>query len=270
MHRILILFFTAVFSICNVSAQFSFEIPGIKKPVVKQKIPNVLKEIAGDMVLVQGGTFTMGCTDEQESFCSDNEYPAHQVTLDNYYISKYEVTQEQYYSVMDTNPSIYNNCAKCPVENVSYFDAKRFIKKLNELSGKQYRLPTEAEWEYAARGGNLNGGTMYSGNSDINLVAWIDDNSGAEPNPVGKNKANELGLFDMSGNVREWCSDWYSETYYKNSTQKNPQGAETGSYRVIRGGSWDSSSVDCRTTTRKDAAPDKSNAVTGFRLAMNP
>jgi formylglycine-generating enzyme required for sulfatase activity len=277
MKNFLLLLFALTIISFSSSAQFSFDIPGIKmptknpnaKPVVKQKIPNVTKEIINDMVLVQGGTFTMGCTEEQEGECSDTEYPAHKVTLDNFYISKFEVTQEQYYSIMDTNPSLYANCAKCPVEFVSFDDAIKFINKLNELTGKKFRLPTEAEWEFAARGGNNSAGNKYSGGNDLNMFAWLDDNSGKAPNPVGKNKANELGLIDMSGNVLEWCSDWFDDMYYKSSPAKNPKGADNGSYRVIRGGSWDSSAIDCRVSARRDAAPETKNAVIGFRLAMD-
>ena len=207
-----------------------------------------------EMVFVQGGTFTMGCTDEQGSDCESNEKPAHQVTLSDYYIGKYEVTQGLWKKVMGSNPSRFINCGDdCPVEMVSWDDCQEFMSKLNQLTGKRFRLPTEAEWEYAARGGrdvarNVQQ-TKYAGSNELDEVAWYPRNSdvnysgGYEVNgrnlgthPVGIKKPNALGIYDMSGNVSEWCNDWHGA--YSIISQTNPQGVNSGAKRVLRGGGW--------------------------------
>jgi formylglycine-generating enzyme required for sulfatase activity len=189
-----------------------------------------------EMVLVKGGTFTMGCTAEQGSDCFDWEKPAHKVTLSDFYIGKYEVTQAQWIAVMGSNPSRFSDCENCPVEWVSWEDVQDFIQKLNTKTGLNYRLPTEAEWEYAARGGAQSWGYKYSGSNNVDEVAWFSDNSGKKTHPVGTKKANELGIYDMSGNVWEWCYDWYG--YYSSEAKTNPKGASSASLRVLRGGSW--------------------------------
>ena len=221
---------------------------------------------ADGFVLVTGGTFTMGCTSEQKD-CGDDEKPAHQVTLSDFYISPYEVTQGQWKQVMGNNPSTASkDCDKCPVENVSWEDVQGFIQKINAQSpGRNYRLPTEAEWEYAARGGNLTKGYIYSGSSNIGMVAWNDGNSGNKTQPVGQLKANELGLYDMSGNVWEWCSDW--KDAYASGSQTNPTGPASGSFRVLRDGSFDDSPRDCRVAVRSSGAPGFRDLGIGFRLA---
>ncbi len=200
---------------------------------------------ADGFVLVKGGTFTMGCTDEQKD-CEDDEKPAHKVTLSDFYISPYEVTQQQWKQVMSANPSkASKDCDQCPVENVSWEEVQDYLEKLNAQGhGRNYRLPTEAEWEYAARGGNVTKGFLYSGSKDISLVAWYNGNSGNKTQLVGKRKPNELGLYDMSGNVWEWCSDWYGA--YTSGNQTNPTGPSSGSSRVLRGGSWNDYPQDCR------------------------
>jgi len=183
-----------------------------------------------DMVTVQGGRFAMGGNE------NNNEKPIHNVTLSSFKIAKYETTQAQWQKVMGSNHFSYKNCIDCPVTGVSWDAVQAFIKKLNTLSGKNYRLPTEAEWEYAARGGTKSKKFEYAGSNDINAVAWTSLDSGSNAHPVGQKQANELGLYDMSGNVFEWCEDWYDENYYGKSPGNDPKGPATGPYRVIRGG----------------------------------
>lgn len=222
-----------------------------------------------EMVFVKGGTFTMGCTSEQ-SDCDDYEKPAHQVTVSDFRMGKYEVTQKQWTEIIGSNPSSFKNCEDCPVENVSWNDVQEFIKQLNRKTGKNYRLPTEAEWEYAARGGSSGSPTLYAGSNNIDEVAWYDGNSGSKTHPVGQKKPNELGLYDISGNVWEWCSDWYGSDYYKNSPRNNPQGPASGSYRVLRGGCWGSLARHCRVAFRYFDRPVIRGNGGGFRLVLAP
>ena len=220
-----------------------------------------------EMVWVSGGTFSMGATTEQSGDAYSDEIPAHRVTLGGYYIGKYEVTQKLWKAVMGSNPSRFKG-DNLPVENVSWNDVQEFIRKLNQLTGKSYRLPTEAEWEYAARGGGSSLVYKYSGSNNIGSVAWYRGNSGYGTHPVGSKSPNELGIYDMSGNVWEWCQDWYSSTYYSNSPSKNPHGPTRGSDRVCRGGSWGLNSVYCRVSCRVEYSPDLRQNNLGFRLAM--
>jgi formylglycine-generating enzyme len=233
------------------------------------KASPIIQSIADNMVLIHGGIFTMGCTGEQGSDCGSDEKPAHIVTLNSYYLSKYEVTQAQWRAVMGSNHSYFSNCDNCPVERVSWDDIQGFIKKLNQQSGKIYRLPTEAEWEFAARGGNKSRGYQYSGSNDIDSVAWYNGNSGRKTHPVGQKQSNELGLYDMSGNVWEWCSDKYGEDYYSSSPSTNPRGPSNGENRVIRGGSWYIYNWYCRVSYRFMDTPDIGKFYYGFRLARN-
>jgi formylglycine-generating enzyme required for sulfatase activity len=227
-----------------------------------------IAEIEKNMVYVSGGTFTMGCTAEQGSECSSNEKPAHTVTLSSFSIGKYELTQAQWKAVMGTNPSFYEACPNCPVENVSWNDIQDFISKLNAKTGKTYRLPTEAEWEYAARGGSSSRGYKYAGSNEIAAVAWYDGNSNDKTHPVGQKKPNELGIYDMSGNVWEWCSDWYDGSYYSSSPSNNPQGLSSGSDRVLRG--WSSNPQYCRVSFRNFLNPAYRLSCIGFRLVLVP
>lgn len=217
------------------------------------------------MIRVDGGTFTMGATSEQGSVADNNEKPAHQVTLSTYYIAETEVTQELWQAVMGSNPSNFKG-ANRPVEKVSWDDCKAFISKLNSLTGKNFRLPTEAEWEFAARGGNKTQGYKYSGSNSLGNVAWYDDNSGDETHPVKQKSPNELGLYDMSGNVWEWCEDWFGS--YSSSSQTNPTGASSGSDRVIRGGGWFNYARCCRVSFRNDFTPDFRYDDLGLRLVL--
>jgi formylglycine-generating enzyme required for sulfatase activity len=224
--------------------------------------------LVGKFIRVKGGTFTMGCTGEQGSDCDDDEKPAHPVTLGDYYIGETEVTQAQWRAVMGNNPSSFTDCDECPVEKVSWNDVQDFISKLNSRSGgARYRLPTEAEWEYAARGGSLSKGYKYAGSNSLDEVAWYDDNSGFKTHTVRMKKSNELGLYDMSGNVWEWCSDW--EGSYSPGSQTNPTGPNTGDYRVYRGGGWLNYAGRCRVSARFHDEPDYRGNNLGFRLASS-
>lgn len=220
------------------------------------------------MVYVEGGRFTMGATPEQVKDAYGDEKPTHYVTLSNFRISKYEVTQELWTTVMKNNPTRSDLVgAKRPVVNVSWEDCKEFIRKLNQLTNRNFRLPTEAEWEYAAREGK-NRKYRYSGSNRIDDVAWYSGNSNTMVHPVGYQKqANELGLYDMSGNIYEWCQDWY-EGHYSGEEQENPTGPKSGTYRVRRGGSWTRNERDCRVAFRGYLNPDKGDAETGLRLAL--
>ena len=218
------------------------------------------------MVKVEGGTFQMGATSEQGSKAYDGGYPVHSVTLSDYYIGQTEVTQELWEAVMGSNPSYFEGDNQCPVENVSWNDCQEFIKKLNRLTGKNFRLPTEAEWEYAARGGNKSKGYKYSGSNDADAVAWYNKNSGSKTQPVAQKQSNELGLYDMSGNVWEWCQDWYGK--YSSRSQSNPKGANTGSDRVLRGGSWFDYARYVQVSYRHNCTPDTRFSGYGLRLAL--
>ena len=180
------------------------------------------------MVYVQGGTFTMGCTGEQGEDCDKDESPAHSVTLSDYYIGETEVTQALWTALMGSNPSTWKG-DNLPVDNVSWEEARKFCSKLSQQTGHTFQLPTEAEWEYAARGGNMSLGYKYSGSNDLSSVAWYKDNSNNQPHPVKEKQANELGIYDMSGNMAEWCQDWLGD--YSSSAQTNPTGPASGSPR---------------------------------------
>ena len=223
--------------------------------------------VSFEMIAVEGGTFTMGATSEQGSDAYDDEKPAHQVTLSSYYIGKTEVTQELWQAVMGSNPSKFSG-TNLPVEKVSWEDCQSFVIKLNELTGKNFRLPTEAEWEYAARGGNKSNGFKFSGGNNIAEVAWYSENGNKISHPVATKAPNELGIYDMSGNVWEWCSDWYSSSYYTSSSQTNPTGPNSGSYRVYRGGSWSGNARFCRVSHRDSNYPSYRFNYLGLRLAV--
>ena len=239
--------------------------PRPNKPSAAQTRKAILNRLVANMVYVEGGTFTMGATPEQGSDAYGDEKPAHQVTLKGFYIGKYEVTQAEWKAVMGTNPSHFKG-DNLPVENVSRFDCQEFIRKLNELTGKNFRLLTEAEWEYAARGGKRSNGAKYAGDNNIDNVAWYGKNSSNTTHPVGQKRANELGLYDMSGNVIEWCQDWFD--YYSSSAQTNPTGPGSGEARVLRGGSWRRDDRDCRLSCRFGDYPVSRDSNVGLRLAL--
>ena len=216
------------------------------------------------MIEVQGGTFTMGSPDS-DSEAEDGEKPAHSVTLSSYSIGETEVTQALWKAVMGSNPSYFKG-DDLPVETVSWNDVQTFISKLNELTGANFRLPTEAEWEYAARGGNKSQDYKYSGSNTVGDVAWYSGNSSSRTHAVATKAPNELGIYDMSGNVWEWCQDWYDG--YAGTPQTDPQGPDTGSRRVDRGGSWGNRAGGCRVAYRSGGNPGGGIGL-GLRLACS-
>lgn len=207
----------------------------------------IIQNLLNNMVRVEGGTYMMGRNMGTDKEVKEDETPAHEVTLSDYYIGKYEVTQEEWEAVMGTNPAKFKD-PKRPVEQVGWQDCVDFAEKLSRLTGKKFRLPTEAEWEYAARGGKLSKDYKYAGSNDADEVAWYVSNCGGETHPVGQKKPNELGLYDMSGNVWEWVSDWHG--YYRPQPQTNPTGPHISSEKVKRGGATGDDALQCRTTQR--------------------
>jgi formylglycine-generating enzyme required for sulfatase activity len=221
--------------------------------------PSIEDTFENNMIFVKGGIFIMGCSDETDTQCDPDEKPAHQKKVHDFYLSKYQVTQKQWIEIMRSNPSIFKDNENCPVENVSWFDIQQFIKKINKYTGKNYRLPSEIEWEYAARGGINEHKHRFSGSDDINEVAWYRGNSENKTHPVGEKWPNELGIYDMSGNVQEWCKD-----KYKNYNLSQENGFALN-YFVLRGGNWKSTAKRCRVSARNSGDPY--NFKGGFRLA---
>lgn len=219
-----------------------------------------------DLVRIKGGCFSMGDT---YGGGKTDEKPVHEVCINDFYLGKYEITQGQWQTVMGNNPSHFRDCGdKCPVENVSWNDTQEFIRRLNDKTRKSYRLPTEAEWEYAAKSGGWQEKYAGAGRDDeLDSSAWYIDNSDGRPHPVGQKKHNILGIYDMSGNVWEWCQDWYGETFYRASQNSNPQGPAHGAYRVLRGGAWGSGARNVRATNRDGVSVSKPDSR-GFRLAI--
>ena len=225
-----------------------------------------INNVSFKMIKVQGGTFQMGGTAEQGSDAYSDELPVHYVTLSDYYIGETEVTQELWEIVMGSNPSYFTGDNRRPVEKVSWNDCQTFVAKLDSITGRTFRLPTEAEWEYAARGGNRSGNNKFAGSNSISTVAWYGLNSFTTTHPVKTLAPNELGLYDMSGNVWEWCNDWYGS--YSSDSQTNPQGPSTGTDRVNRGGSWDNSEWYSRVSIRNYREPVFFLFSMGLRLAQ--
>lgn len=225
----------------------------------------IANNVMFEMVRVEGGTFTMGATAEQASDAFSDELPTHKVTLSPFLIGKYEVSQTLWLAVMGENPSV-NTGINLPVDNVTWNECQTFITKLNELTGKNFRLLTEAEWEYAARGGNKSKGYKYSGSNNLGDVAWYIDNSNNTSHAMGTKAPNELGIYDMTGNVMEWVSDWKGS--YSSGAQTNPTGPDSGTYRVNRGGSYGNVERLSRITNRNSIDPNMSSKTMGLRLCL--
>jgi formylglycine-generating enzyme required for sulfatase activity len=258
------------------------------------------KPILPDMVQVSGGSFVMGCQDGRDKDCEGPEKPAHEVTLSTYSIGKYEVTNAEYAVFMNDiieNPTRADDPDKYiavdraglqktsingkdhwqpdkgyeryPVVNVTWRGAEAYCNWLSKKTGQRYRLPTEAEWEYAARGGEYSQKDkfQYAGSDNLDEVAWYKGNSKGSAHPVGQKKANQLGIHDLSGSLNEWCQDWFG--YYEAKPQTNPSGAATGRGRITRSGSWDSNAVNCRVSDRYLNDPGMNIGAIGFRLAMS-
>lgn len=220
--------------------------------------------VVGKMIKVEGGKFMMGCSD-----CAVDEAPVREVTLSTFYIGEFEVLQEEWIAIMEEENPSYHQGDSLPVEQVSWSQVSTFITKLNEKTGKTFRLPTEAEWEFAARGGIKSMGYTYSGSNDINEVAWyLGNNESESTHKVGQKLPNELGLYDMSGNVAEWCEDRYGP--YTSTAQTNPTGSTSGSTKVFRGGRCDYEASDCTVTARRSDRPANKYYNLGFRLVMVP
>jgi formylglycine-generating enzyme required for sulfatase activity len=233
------------------------------KPVSSENKAKI-QELLQGFVMVEGGTFLMGAPDS----IGEEDETEHTVYVSTFSIQSTEVTQELYELVMGNNPSENKTWKDMPVTNVSWEDCQVFIKKLNDITGLEYRLPTESEWEYAARGGSKSQGYLYSGSNNIDEVGWYDTNSGKAIHVIKEKKPNELGLYDMTGNVWEWCSDWYGPYRTDLKGSDNPKGPENGESRVLRGGSWRGSTSDCRTAGRVGLDPDRRNDPCGFRLVL--
>ena len=232
------------------------------------------------MIWVEGGDFLMGCTSEQGGDCDSDEQNVRRVTVDGFYIGMLEITQSQWEKVVGTSISQQRNKKGSdnslkgvgpdyPMYYVSWDEAMEFCRLLSNKTGRTYTLPTEAQWEYAARGGNKNEGAKYAGSNMIDAVAWYKDNSGSSTHIVGSKRANALGIYDMTGNVKEWCKDWYANSYVSYDTN-NPVGPSSGSNRVFRGSSWWFSASSCRVANRSSGSPDFRDDDLGFRVVLLP
>lgn len=240
----------------------------------------VVKGVPFDMILVKGGTFSMGAGAEQ-SYCDRDEKPVHSVSLSTFYIGSTEVTQELWKIVMGTSIEQQRDKANpawplrgvgdsYPMYYVSYDEIQDFLLRLNELTGKNFALPTEAQWEYAARGGNKSAKKQFSGDDYLDNVGWYAGNASNSVHPVAQKTPNELDIFDMSGNLWEWCSDWYSIDSYKKSVGSNPQGVDSGEDIVLRGGCIITDENSCRVSNRGHMSSNLRNSFTGFRLVLIP
>ncbi|MCB0521069.1 MAG: formylglycine-generating enzyme family protein [Lewinellaceae bacterium] len=229
------------------------------------KLPKALQSLELNMVRVDSGSFMMGCDANRDGICLDTELPIHKEEVGTFYLARYEIRQIDWLVVMKTDPSYFQGCDQCPVESVRWDDVTLFIETLNKLTGRKYRLPTEAEWEFAARGGNVSEMTRYAGSNLLEEVGWYSNEKNQNrPHAVGQKEPNELGLYDMSGNVWEWCSDAFA--YYK-VAQDTAKIDPKDIFRPIRGGSWNSLEPDCRIAVRNKKLPSYRYNAIGFRLA---
>ncbi|MBP1618356.1 MAG: formylglycine-rating enzyme family protein [Bacteroidetes bacterium] len=232
---------------------------------------NVNAQSYPSMILVEGGTFSMG---NEHTGGWENEYPIHKVTVKTFKIAKTETTVEQWMFFCSATgrfmpqPPNWGWISNHPIVNINWQDAVDYCNWLSQRTNTNYRLPTEAEWEYAARGGSLSKGTRYSGGHIIENVGWYEVNGGDKTHVVATKKANELGIYDMSGNVWEWCADWYDDKYYNISPMSNPKGPDLGSYKVLRGGSWACSAMGCRVVFRSVNSPLFQSIHSGFRVVQ--
>ena len=253
------------FNITDVSTLIDMLLTGDVPPVEPVKVE--VNGVTFVMVPVQGGTFMMGASYDETEYARRNEYPPHEVTLSGYYISQTEVTWEQWLAVTEGNIAGFEGDLQSPVVNVNLFDCCRFVDKLTELTGKVFRMPTEAEWEFAARGGEGGVRLLFAGSNDADEVAWYYENSDGRPHTVATKLPNSLGIYDMSGNVLEWCQDFYY--HYSSDPQVNPVGPESGYTNVVRGGGWDWDYMSCRVTCRNSYDPNERANNLGLRIAMN-
>jgi formylglycine-generating enzyme required for sulfatase activity len=234
-------------------------------------IPSAMaQKLLDEMILVEGGSFMMG---SDETTARKREGPAHKVTLDDFYIGKTEVTQALFEQLMGWNLS-YFNCSDCPVNNISWFNVQLFITRLNQTTGKTFRLPTEAEWEYAAKGGKYSKGYRYSGSNNINDVAWYADNANNKSHRVAQKQPNELGLYDMTGNLWEWCHDDMNPSLYTSKERTNPlylksNNPQQKSMKVLRGSGYEFSATESPVYARDGSTNNVRLPDIGFRLAMS-
>lgn len=227
----------------------------------------IITELLAQMIYVEGGTFQLGCLEPIDSLCTEYEKPVQKIKLSSYYIAQHEVTQLLWLELMGYNPNPFKN-NKFPVANVSWNETQEFIKKLNHLTNLKFALPTEAQWEYAAKGGSKSKNTVFAGHKDVKKVAWYKENANGMYHVVGTLHPNELNLFDMNGNVWEWCSDYYSP--YTPENKENPTGPSSGNTRVYRGGSWLDNLNYTRITSRNSGNPNQKMNCLGFRLVLIP
>jgi serine/threonine protein kinase len=236
------------------------------------KTSYAISDIEKSMILVRGGAFDMGCDHYRD--CETDEQPLHTIFLDDYYIGQFEITQYQWKAIMGDKKFHFDACDNCPAETISWLDVQEFLKRISQLTEKNYRLPTEAEWEYAARSGNNKNDYLYATDHKLSEVAWYDKNSEEKTHPVGEKVPNKLNIYDMTGNVREWCSDWYGAYYYAELERgaQNPRGPSFSSLnpsgRVLRGGSWSTGAYKCRILTRWYMDEKKGNKYNGFRVVL--
>ena len=247
-----------------------FNRKGIPMADYELEAKKAVDSILAHMVWVEGGKYTIGCLSDPKDQCVNSERPATEITLSSFYLNQFEVTRKEWNQIMgEDDPGMFRDCENCPVERISFDTAVAFIRRLNKLTHLQFRLPSEAEWEYACSGGRkATTRYQFSGSDNYNEVAWTKENSLEKTHPVGTKKPNDLGLYDMSGNVLEWCNDYFSEGYYQQIPAANPTGPESGSRRCVRGGSWYQPSWNSRLTRRDGQSPGFMNEAIGFRLAL--